>query len=181
MDALMHDHQWMVWVCLAAGPFVQEDAALVAAAGLAASGMVAPAPVFGVFLAALVISDVWKYALGRAAHRIAWARRLAERPAARRAQTLLHQSLGRTLMTVRFIPGARVATYVAAGYVRAPFGRFAAWVAVSAALLCAITFVVFLGAGAALGAQVRPWLPVIGLAIGGVLVASAAVGGRKRR
>ncbi len=178
---LMHDNMWALWLCLVIAPFVQEDAALLAAAGLAASGTAAPAPVFVVFLAALVVSDVWKYALGRAAHQLPWARRLAERPAARRAQQLLIDRLGRTILTVRFIPGARVATYIAAGYVRAPFPRFAAWVVVSAALLCALTFGAFLILGAALGERLRAWLPAVAIAIAGALLLAAWARQRLRR
>ncbi|MCG8441219.1 MAG: VTT domain-containing protein [Caulobacterales bacterium] len=165
MPDFAHEMTWLIYACLLLGPFVQEDAALLAAAGYAASGAANPLIVFAVFLLGLSISDVWKYAIGLAAHRFAWARRFAERGAVKAAERVLTERPARTLLTVRFIPGARMATYIAAGYVRAPFPPFAFWVVVSAAILTALTFASFLVLGAALGERLRAWLPLAALVL----------------
>ena len=158
----MADNLWALYLGVLLSPFVQEDVGLFAAAGLAASGASDPLATYAVFLAGLIVSDVWKYGWGRLALKSAWARRQAERPAAVKARTFLHDNLARTLLSVRFVPGLRMATYIAAGYVGAPFPRFVVWVVISAVILTVLVFGLFLVLGAALGESVRAWLPLIG-------------------
>lgn len=181
MPELMSDNILLIYGALMIGPFIQEDAATVAAASFAASGAAHPEAVYGAFLAALLVSDVWKYWLGRAAHRFEWARRHAASAAVARAGAALKARLARTILTVRFIPGARIATYVAAGYVKAPFAPFFFYLALSGALYVGVIFGAFMFLGEALGEQVKAWLPVAALGLLSVFLAAALARAALRR
>lgn len=148
---LMEAHPWAVWTGVVVGPFIQEDAALFAAAALAAGGTKNPALVFLVFLAALSVSDLWKYGVGRLAHSYPRAQRLALKFGLERARPVVERNLLKTLFTVRFIPGLRIAAYVAAGFVRAPFPIFLFGIVGSAALLTGMVFALFQLLGMAAG------------------------------
>ncbi|GAB4538605.1 MAG: hypothetical protein Tsb0010_17370 [Parvularculaceae bacterium] len=165
MPELLSDNTVLIYCALLIGPFIQEDAATVAAASFAASGAAHPEAVYGAFLAALLVSDVWKYWLGRAAHRFEWARRHAASEAVAHAGAALKARLARTILTVRFIPGARIATYVAAGYVKAPFTPFFFYLALSGAIYVGVIFGAFMFLGEALGEQVKAWLPFAALGL----------------
>ena len=66
-------------------------------------------------------------------------------------------------MTVRFVPGARIAAYVAAGYFGASWPRFAFWVAFSALIYIALAFALFHLVGMVAGEAARAWLPALAL------------------
>lgn len=165
MPDFMADNMALVYLGLIIGPFVQEDAATIAAASFAASGMGHPETVYSVFLAALLVSDSWKYWLGRAAHRFEWARRHAASGAVARAGEALKAKLARTILTVRFLPGARIATYIAAGYVKAPFASFFCYLALSGAFYVGVIFGAFIFLGDRLGERVKIWLPAVALGL----------------
>ena len=181
MPELMGENMAIVYALLVIGPFVQEDAATVAAASLAASGAAPPALVFAMFLLALLASDVWKYWLGRAAHRFEWARAQAERPSVLAAGAALRGNIARTLITVRFLPGARIATYLAAGYVRTPFAPFAAYLTLSGALFVSLIFAAFMLLGDQMGERVRQWMPVAALAAIAIAFGAALLRRARRR
>ena len=161
MFDFMSDYPWLVYVGVFFGPFIQEDAALIAAATLSLSGM--PAEVAEAYIAivlGLTASDLWKYWFGRYARTHKWAAKFADGPRMTRARGVLERRLATTLFSVRFIPGTRVPTYIAAGYFKIPFAPFALFIFLSASLLSAIMFILFHTLGAVIGEQVKYWLPV---------------------
>ncbi|NNU17012.1 hypothetical protein HK107_11840 [Parvularcula sp. ZS-1/3] len=132
----MQGHLWAVYLGIFFGPFVQEDAAVIGGASLAAAGMVGqPLAVLIVLLAGLSVSDLWKYWIGAAARTHPWARKQAEGPRVRKAGELCRNRLGQAVFVARFVPGTRIALYIAAGYFKAPFPRFAVFIVASAILL----------------------------------------------
>lgn len=133
--AMMTENMWAVYLSLFFAPFVQEDAAVIGAASLAASGMVAPALVLPVAWLGLSASDLWKYWLGAAARTQPWAKRFSDGPRIKAAGELVRRRLGSAVFSARFIPGTRIALYIAAGYFAAPFVRFAFCILASAAVL----------------------------------------------
>lgn len=108
--------------------FVQEDVPTVSAALLAAAGHLAwQAGFIGVFLG-IWIGDALLYLLARGVGRPLWQRAWARRffdPAAvaRSEQWFAHKGVW-LLLSSRFVPGTRLPTYLAAGFLRLPFGRF---------------------------------------------------------
>lgn len=144
-------------------PFVQEDAAVFAAAGAAAAMMPGahPALIFAAALLGLVASDTWKYWAGRWARSNARLRAWADKPLVNAARDKVLGRLGATLFAVRFIPGTRVSAYVAAGFFGAPFTPFFAYVVSSAALYIGLAFALAHALGQAAGERFAHYLPAI--------------------
>ncbi len=165
LSQMMADNMWGVYACLLIAPFVQEDAAVIGAASLSLASMGDSALIFLFVAIGLTASDLWKYWLGRAARTRAWAKRFAEKPAVAKAENLVREKLGATLMTVRFVPGTRIPLYVASGYFQAPWLQFAFWIAVSAIAYIAIAFALFHSVGAVAGEAAKVWLPVIAISV----------------
>jgi membrane protein DedA with SNARE-associated domain len=139
-----------------AGTFLLEDATMVAAALLAASGML-PAPVaFVALYAGIVVSDWGLYGLGAAARSSGIARRIIGEDRITKAGSWLRGRLLPTLIGVRLVPGSRLPAYTASGFLRVPFRPFAAITATMSFLWTATIFtsVLFFGVHAAL---LGPW------------------------
>jgi membrane protein DedA with SNARE-associated domain len=119
----------------------------------------------------IILSDVWKYWLGRSAHFISWTRRLAQRSDVAAAKERVLRHLGVALLIARFVPGTRIPIFVAAGFFRAPFHRTAAIIVLSAALYAGVIFAVFHALGAAMGEQARRTLPIAALTIVAAILA----------
>ena len=162
---MMATNMLAVVLCLLIAPFIQEDAAVIGAASLSLVDGANIPLIFASVSVGLIASDLWKYWLGRAARTRQWARKYTDRPSIARAEKLVKERLGATLMSVRFIPGARIAMYIASGYFAAPWPIFAGWVMASALLFVAIMFALFHILGAVVGESVKFWLPVISLSL----------------
>jgi membrane protein DedA with SNARE-associated domain len=163
LHQMMAENMWGVYLCLLIAPFVQEDAAVIGAASLSLATMGNTALLFLFVALGLTGSDLWKYWLGRAARTQAWAKKFAAKPSVAKAETLVREKLGATLMTVRFVPGTRIPAYVASGYFEASWLRFAFWIVVSAVIYIAIAFALFHTVGAVAGEAAKLWLPVIAI------------------
>src|SRR5882672_7371467 len=108
--------------------FVQEDVPTVSAALLAAAGNLSwHAGFFGVFLG-IWIGDALLYLLARGVGRPllqrAWAKRFFDPVAVARSEKWFAEKGTWLLLSSRFVPGTRLPTYLAAGFLRLPFGRF---------------------------------------------------------
>ena len=136
-----------------AAPFVQEDAAVIGAAAAAAANPDYAWVWLGACAIGLIASDLWKYGLGAMAHRSQRLARLAAKPSVIAARTTVVRRLGVALLIARFVPGTRIPLYVAAGFARAPFAKFAAFVAASALLYIALAYGIARALGAAMVAQ----------------------------
>ena len=134
----------LIYAAAFIGPFVQEDAAVIAAVSALAHpdmrAMVDGRLVVVSMLVGLIVSDLWKYGLGRAAKTHAWAQTFAQKPGVALVQSKLLAHPGKTLLIARFVPGTRIPAYIAAGFFEVGFVRFAAWIIVTA---CAYTFVMW--------------------------------------
>lgn len=140
------------------GTFVLEDAAAISAGLLIAAGLLAWPVAFAACFLGIWAGDVGLYAFARTAGRKAfeWSslRRFSgrvgqsERWFAARGPVLLISS--------RVIPGARLPTYLAAGFLRLPFNQFLA--VTGGAALVWTTAILFLTQ--LVGARLLPWLDV---------------------
>ena len=136
----MMDPSWLLYLGIFLGPFVQEDAAVIAAASLSAANAVHFPVIFFVILAGLFLSDIWKYWIGRAAHTSARARTYAEREHVMEFRDKVKRNLIITLMTARFLPLARVPIYVACGYFKVSYLKFCAFIFLTALVYCIVIF-----------------------------------------
>ena len=108
--------------------FVQEDVPAVSAALLAAAGSLSWQVGFlGVFLG-IWMGDALLYLLargfGRPLLQRAWAKRFFDPVAVMRSEQWFSERGTWLLVSSRFVPGTRLPTYLAAGFLRLPFGRF---------------------------------------------------------
>ena len=134
------DPSWYLYLGIFVGPFVQEDAAVIAAATLSASDPQHFPVVFFVILFGLFVSDVWKYWIGYSAHASSRARKWAEKDKVMAMRDRVERHAVTTLLTARFLPLARVPAYVACGYFKMNYAKFCAIIFLTALLYCAAIF-----------------------------------------
>ncbi|MEM6413842.1 MAG: VTT domain-containing protein [Pseudomonadota bacterium] len=165
VDTILHLSGFALYAVLFFLPFVQEDVAVVAAATASMMQVEPVSVIFGVVLAGLTVSDVWKYWLGYFARNHAWAHRFAEKKGVSVAGDLVRNDLIKTLFAARFIPGTRIPTYIACGFFKTPYVRFCLFVLTSAFIYVVLTFSLFHSVGAVAGEQTKYWLPLIAITI----------------
>jgi membrane protein DedA with SNARE-associated domain len=154
-------HDWMPAtqaLTLALMTFVQEDVPTVGSALLAAAGgMTWKAGFIGCFLG-IWAGDALLYCLARGVGRPlleqAWARRFFDPVAVARSERWFADKGGWLLVSSRFIPGTRLPTYLAAGFLRLPFGRFL----LITGLVVAFWTVAIFGLADVFGAGLVTWL-----------------------
>lgn len=125
---------WVIAVVLALTTLLLEDLAIAAGVALATQGVIS----WGLSLAAvgggIAAGDLGLYATGLAATRVPWLRRryVGERSLWAREQ--LQRRLPSAVLIARVIPGLRLVTYTASGFLRVPLLPFAAWVVLAVTL-----------------------------------------------
>ena len=163
------DVWWAKWVWFLLGPFVQEDVAILTSAGYATRGE-GRGLVLVVLWLGVVASDLWKYFIGTVALRHPKARDARKLDRIQAMESGVKRNLGLTLMTVRFMPLARIPTYAACGYFGVRYWRYAAWIALASASYIALAYGAYELFGMMVGERLRWLLP---LAAGLVLVGVA--------
>jgi membrane protein DedA with SNARE-associated domain len=161
-------------VALALATLVSEDLACIAAGLLVARGALGFGEATAACFIGIFIGDLLLVALGRWLGRGAlerWPLRGRVSAAAlARAEAWFARSGARVVLASRFMPGTRLPTFVAAGVLRAPWGRFAAWFA----LACALWTPLLVGAAWLAGEAVFGWLAAWSRAVPALLVAAGA-------
>ncbi|MEL6686930.1 MAG: VTT domain-containing protein [Pseudomonadota bacterium] len=176
---VMMEPGWLLYLGIFFGPFVQEDAAVIAAATLSEADPAHFPNIFFVILAGLFLSDIWKYWIGRAAHTSSRARAYAEREHIVSFQGKVRRNLFLTLLTARFLPLARVPMYVACGYFKVSYAHFCAYIFVTAFVYCVAIFVFCHALGEVFGDRIEMVVASIGVAA--VIVIGLAFWLRKKR
>ena len=165
MDIAPDSYSHLVYLSVLLGPFVQEDAATFAAAGLAAQRTIETLPLFLTILLGLFLSDIWKYWIGWGALKHPRARDYAEQDKVMAMATTVQNNLFKALMYGRFIPLIRIPTYVACGYFKVPYWKFCLGIAVTALLYSAVVFAIVRLLGDLMGEQVKWLVPIIAVTI----------------
>jgi len=173
------DPNWLLYLGIAAGPFVQEDAAVLAAATLSASNPAHFPNVFFVILGGLILSDIWKYWIGWAALKNSRARAFAEKKHVANLHDKVQRHTFVTLMGARFLPLARIPAYVACGYFKVSYAKFCAIVAFSALIYTAIIFAICHYLGEMVGDKIEVMLPLTALTL--IIIFGGVFWWRKRR
>src|SRR6266700_4028238 len=138
--------------------FVQEDVPTVSAALLAAAGNLTwKAGFIGCFLG-IWIGDALLYLLARSVGRPllqrSWAKRFFNPAAVARSERWFAEKGTWLLLSSRFVPGTRLPTYLAAGFLRLSFARF---LAVTGTAVAVWTIGIFVLANK-VGPEVLSWL-----------------------
>ena len=118
----------VIALALALTTLLLEDLAIAAGVALATQGLIG----WGLSLAAvgggIALGDLGLYAIGVGATRLPWLRRRTVGERTRWARDQLLHRLASAVLLARVIPGLRLATYTACGFVRVPLLPFTAWV-----------------------------------------------------
>lgn len=124
----------VIALVLALTTLLLEDLAIAAGVALATQGLIS----WGLSLAAvgggIALGDIGLYALGVGATRVPWLRRRYVGERSLWARQVIERRLGSAVLLARVIPGLRLATYTACGFVRVPLLPFTAWVLLAVAL-----------------------------------------------
>lgn len=174
-------YPWGIFVAVALGPFVQEDAAIIAAATASSLGLGDPVLLFICILLGLTASDVWKYWAGRWGRSHKKAKSIARNRKVNQVRDKVVDQLGLTLMATRFIPGTRIPVYLASGFFKAPFGPFTFWIVFSAAIYCIIAFTLFHALGEVAGAKAKVYAPLVAITIVFAILLGQWIKSRYRR
>ena len=155
------DPSWYLYLGIFVGPFVQEDAAVIAAATLSAHDPQHFPVVFFVILFGLFVSDIWKYWIGYSAHASSRARRWAETDKVMAMQSRVERNAVTTLLAARFLPLARVPAYIACGYFKMNYLKFCAIIFGTALLYCIVIFALIHSLGEIFGDKMNAILGLI--------------------
>jgi membrane protein DedA with SNARE-associated domain len=125
---------WLIAMVLALTTLLLEDLAIAAGVALATQGAISWSLSLVAVGGGIVAGDIGLYALGLAATRVPWMRRrfLGDRTLWARQQLL--NRLPSAVLLARVIPGLRLVTYTACGFVRVPLLRFIPLVMLAVAL-----------------------------------------------
>jgi len=155
--------------------FVQEDVPLVTAALLGAAGKLAWSTGFLSVFLGIWIGDALLYLLARGLGRPllerSWSQRFFDPVAIARSERWFAEKGTWLLLSSRFVPGTRLPTYVAAGFLRLPFGKF---LAVTGSAVAVWTLGIFTIA-ATVGPELVNWLKRLNSGAWSLLVAGTAV------
>ena len=163
MNIVFDQTEWFPYLCALIGPFIQEDAAVLGAASASVSGIGTPMGMFIAITIGLTVSDLWKYWLGRAAITQPWAKKHAEGPRIAKAKDSIVHNLVKSIMVARFIPGTRIPLYIAAGFFKASFIKFAIFIFLSALIYIGIAFGLFSLLGEVAGEEAKKYLPIVAI------------------
>ncbi len=155
------DSQFLVLGIIMLGTFILEDASTVAAALLASEGVIPHAGALAALYCGIMIGDMGLYGLGALAARWPRARRFVSEHRIMRGRAFLEGSLFVTLFGARFMPGMRLPTYTASGFLGIPFPRFALYAAVLAAGWATALYSIIAVLGETVLAELGPWRWVV--------------------
>jgi len=116
---------WAIALAIVLATFVLEDVATITAAFLAATGEITPLIALGALFVGIFAGDLGLYGLGAAARTRAWARNLIGETRMAKGRTWLKRRYVTALIGARFMPGFRLPTYAASGFLKLPFWPFA--------------------------------------------------------
>ena len=162
----MMEPSWKLYLPFLIGPFIQEDTAVIGAATLSAADHQHFPNVFIIVLIGLILSDAWKYWIGYLAHTNPKMRATAEKEKVVAMGDRIKANAVLTLFMARFVPVARIPSYMACGYFKVPYWKFLLSVTLSGALYVTIIFIIAHYLSEIFGDKIEIILP----AFGGVLL-----------
>ena len=167
-------------VLIILGTFVLEDGATILSAMQVATGHLEWWIALLSLYAGVICGDLGLYGLGRLAAIFPWAGRWKPGERFERARDWLHPRLFQVVLISRFLPGMRLPTYTASGFMRANF-----WIFMLAAIVATLAWTSLLfGVSLKLGAILLKylgawsWAGAVGLVV--VIVVVTHVLGRRR-
>jgi membrane protein DedA with SNARE-associated domain len=162
---------WVIAAVLALTTLLLEDLAIAAGVALATQGLISWPLSLAAVGGGIAIGDVGLYTLGAAARRVSWLRQRLVGERVRWAHDQLVLRLPSAVLLARVVPGLRLLTYTASGFLRVPLAPFVLWVVVAVSLWTLGTYAISVAIGQAITqtfgvpAPVAVALPVVALAL----------------
>ena len=145
--------------------FIVEDAATIAAALLAAQGYIDPVLGLTALYIGIVVGDLLLYGIGRYASGHPRAVRWAGEKRIKRGRDWMHDRLAPALIGARFLPGMRLPTYIASGFLKVSFFRFAMIAIAATAAWTGVFFLLIFRYGSYVIDFFGEWAWVIGVVL----------------
>ena len=164
---------WLIAIVLALTTLLLEDLAIAAGVALATQGAISWELSLLAVGGGIAAGDLGLYGLGLGARRVPWLHRRYVGDRSAWVQQQLIKRLGSAVLLARVIPGLRLVTYTASGFVRVPLWAFSAWVLLAVTLWTAGLYGLSVAVGHALAEALGVPAPVA-VAIP-ILVLAAAV------
>jgi membrane protein DedA with SNARE-associated domain len=139
------------------GTFVLEDAATVLAALQAQAGTITVWLALVSLYVGIVVGDIGLYGLGKLASMFSWAHRWIPSQRELQGQRWLQPRVFKVVVIARFLPGARLPTYTACGFLGADFKRFALATSLATLIWTSALFTVSLRVGRVLQEHFGAW------------------------
>ncbi|WP_428375215.1 DedA family protein [Lichenicoccus sp.] len=144
-------------VTIILGTFILEDAATVLTGIEVQSGGLTVAVALPALYSGIVLGDLGLYGLGRLAALVPRINRLVSAERHVRGREWLSGKVFRVVMVSRFIPGARLPTYTACGFLRADFGRFVMAAVLATSVWTSLLFLLSMRVGELLMQHFGAW------------------------
>ena len=157
------------------GTFILEDAATVLAAMRVQDSSLSWMVALGALYVGIIVGDMGLYGLGRLAASFPRLRRLVAQRRQDHGREWLNRHVFRVVFISRFIPGARLPTYTACGFLSASFRRFALAAVIATLIWTSLLFGISLRVGQVLVDYLGAWrwIGAIGFAL--VIVAMGRI------
>jgi membrane protein DedA with SNARE-associated domain len=163
----------VIALVLALTTLLLEDLAIAAGVALATQGLISWELSLAAVGGGIALGDLGLYAMGLGATRVPWLRKRYVGDKSTWAREQIVRRLPSAVLLARVVPGLRLATYTACGFVRVPIVPFTAWVMLAVTLWTVGLY----GLSAAIGQALAKHLglpPAFAVAIP-ILVLAAAV------
>ena len=163
----------VIALALALTTLLLEDLAIAAGVALATQGVISWELSLAAVGGGIALGDLGLYAMGLGATRVPWLRKRYVGDKSAWAREQIVRRLPSAVLLARVVPGLRLATYTACGFVRVPIVPFTAWVMLAVTLWTVGLY----GLSAAIGQALARHLglpPALAVALP-ILVLAAAV------
>lgn len=163
----------VIALALALTTLLLEDLAIAAGVALATQGVISWELSLAAVGGGIALGDLGLYAMGLGATRVPWLRKRYVGDKSTWAREQIVRRLPSAVLLARVVPGLRLATYTACGFVRVPIVPFTAWVMLAVTLWTVGLY----GLSAAIGQALAKHLglpPALAVALP-ILVLAAAV------
>lgn len=124
----------VIALVLALTTLLLEDLAIAAGVALATQGVVSWELSLAAVGGGIALGDLGLYSMGLGATRVPWLRKRYVGDKSTWAKEQIMRRLPSAVLLARVVPGLRLATYTACGFVRVPIVPFTAWVIVAVTL-----------------------------------------------
>ena len=149
-------HAYLIPLGIIAGTFILEDATTMFVGILAADGSIGiPLSLVSLYLG-IILGDFWLYWMGYAAANHKWARWFVNHERYEPIRSWLEERFEGAVFSSRFVPGMRLPTYTAAGFLQLPFRRFVPPVVIGTLIWTSL----FFGGAYIFGNVAAAWLGV---------------------